>query len=249
MPIERHVAVITGGASGIGLSIVRHAADAGMAVVAIDWHQDAIRAARSQFRSRAKRVIFVHGDVGTPEGAALAIGTAIERFRRVDLLCNNAAVHPIEPIDRHELRSWRETFRVNVDGTMLCSQAVLPHMKRQRRGAIINMGSISGITPYAGGGAYAASKAAIVSLTKVLALESGRWGIRVNCITSGSIMHRRNAVGKAKPQHIPIGRNGTPEDVSELVLFLASDAATYITGTEIILDGGAMAGREKRSSR
>ena len=95
------------------------------------------------------------GDIGTPAGARLAVDTAIDAFGRVDLLCNNAAAHPMEQIAEHGLETWREAFRVNVDGAMLCSQAALPHMKKQGGGAIVNIGSISGAVPYAGGGAYA----------------------------------------------------------------------------------------------
>jgi NAD(P)-dependent dehydrogenase (short-subunit alcohol dehydrogenase family) len=108
-------------------------------------------------------------------------------YGRLDLLCNNAAVHPLEFVEEHALETWSETFRVNVDGTMLCSQLALPHMKRQKSGTIVNIGSISGLVPYAGGSAYAASKAAIIMLTKVLALEAGPHGVRVNCICPGSI--------------------------------------------------------------
>jgi len=101
----------------------------------------------------------------------MAIETSIGTYGRLDLLCNNAAVHPLGLVEEHALETWRETFRVNVDGTMLCSQLALPHMKRQKSGAIVNIGSISGLMPYACGSAYAASKAAIIMLTKVLALE------------------------------------------------------------------------------
>jgi len=193
------------------------------------------------------RVTMLQGDVGTPKGARIAIATAVKKFGRVDLLCNNAAIHPIGAIEDQDLNAWREAFRINVDGTMLCCQAALPHMKRQKGGAIVNMGSISATVPCATGGAYAATKAAVVLLTKTLALEAGPYGIRVNCISAGSIAPRPGR--RSKPSHIPIGRYGRPDDIADLVLYLASDAASYINGTEIIVDGGATAGREKRSPR
>lgn len=241
------VAVVTGGAAGIGLEIVRHLANDGMAVVAIDRDAAACDGARKALADVKDRVRMVTGDIGTPEGAQLAIDTAIKTFGRLDLLCNNAAVHPRETIENHDLETWRETFRVNVDGAMLCSQMALPHMKRQGRGAIVNIGSISGHAPYAGGGAYATSKAAVEMLTKVLALEAGPHGVTVNCISPGSIRHRASSSGQddAAPTHIPIGRYGKPADVAHMVSYLASEEAGYLTGAVIVLDGGATAGRAR----
>ncbi len=241
------VAVVTGGAAGIGLDIVRHLANDGMAVVAIDRDAGACDGARKALAKFKDRVRIVTGDIGTLEGARLAIDTAIKTFGRLDLLCNNAAVHPQETIENHDLETWRETFRVNVDGTMLCSQLALPHMKCQGRGAIVNIGSISGHAPYAGGGAYATSKAAVAMLTKVLALEAGPYGVTVNCISPGSIRHRAGSSdqGDLAPAHIPIGRYGKPADVAHMVSYLASEEAGYLTGAVIVLDGGATAGRAR----
>jgi NAD(P)-dependent dehydrogenase (short-subunit alcohol dehydrogenase family) len=243
---ERRAAVVTGGASGIGLEIVRHLSSEGMGVVAVDWSAQACEEAVRSLGRLAERVLVVQADVGTPEGAHIGVTGAVERFGRLDLLCNNAALHPHEHIEEHALESWRETFRVNVDGTMLCSQAALAEMKRHHSGSIVNIGSISGIAPYAGGGAYAASKAAIAMLTKVLAIEAGPYGVRVNCISPGAIRHRAVAAGdESAPAQIPLGRRGTPADVAHLVSYLASEQAGYLTGSVIVLDGGATAGRPR----
>lgn len=238
-------AVVTGGGSGIGLEIVRHLAGEGMSVVAVDRSPDACARARESLASVLDRIRIVVADIGTPEGAAAGIDAAVREFGRLDLLCNNAAVHPSETIEDHALETWREAFRINVDGTMLCSQAALRPMKRQKSGAIVNIGSISGHAPYAGGGAYAASKAAIAMLTQVLALEAGPYGITVNCIAPGTIRHRPGSENSPPPSHIPIGRAGTPADVARLVSYLASDAAGYINGATITVDGGATAGRPR----
>jgi NAD(P)-dependent dehydrogenase (short-subunit alcohol dehydrogenase family) len=178
----------------------------------------------------------------------MAIETSIDTYGCLDLLRNNAAVHPLELIEDHKFETWSETSRVNVDGTMLCSQLALPHMKRQRSGAIVNIGSISGLVPYARGGAYAASKAAIMMLTKVLALEAGPYGVTVNCICPGSIRTQVSPTESVEelPAHIPIGRYGKPADVAQLVSYLASEAASYMTGSVIVLDGGATAGRNRQ---
>jgi meso-butanediol dehydrogenase/(S,S)-butanediol dehydrogenase/diacetyl reductase len=244
----KHAAVVTGGAAGIGLEIVRHLAGEGMCVVAIDRDSAACARAQRSLAMGEDRVRIITGDIGTSDGARLAIQTSIDMYGRLDLLCNNAAVHPLELIEEHALETWNETFRVNVNGTMLCSQLALPHMKRQKSGAIVNIGSISGLVPYAGGSAYAASKAAIIMLTKVLALEAGPYGVRVNCICPGSIRTqvKTGESVEAIPSHIPIGRYGKPADVAHLVSYLASEAASYVTGSVIVLDGGATAGRSRQ---
>jgi 3-oxoacyl-[acyl-carrier protein] reductase len=238
------VAIVTGGASGIGLGIVRHLASEGMAVVAIDRDADACAAAVESLACHAARLRILMGDIGTEEGAAHAVEAALDSFDRIDLLVNNAAYHPLELVEAHDLASWRETFRVNVDGAMLCAKAVLPQMKRQGAGAIVNIGSVSGVSPYAGGSAYAASKAAVAMFTRALALEVGPHGITVNCVAPGAIRHRPGSEDMPAA-HIPIGHAGTPADVAALVSYLASDAARYITGTTITVDGGATAGRAR----
>lgn len=249
MAEAKRAAVVTGGAAGIGLEIVRHLTAEGMCVVAIDRDTDACAKAQQTLTMGENRIRIITGDIGTLDGAREAIETSIDVYGRLDLLCNNAAVHPLELVEDHALETWKETFRVNVNGTMLCSQLALPHMKRQRSGTIVNIGSISGLVPYAGGGAYAASKAAIIMLTKVLALEAGPYGVTVNCICPGSIrtqVHPDISVEEI-PTHIPIGRYGKPADVAHMVSYLASDASSYLTGSVIVLDGGATAGRSRRS--
>lgn len=214
-----------------------------MCVVAVDKDEAACKRVSGELAANG-RVRVIVADIGSAAGAKLAVQTAIDVFERIDLLCNNAAYHPSETLEAHDHDQWRETFRVNVDGTMLCCQAAIPYMRRQGGGCIVNMGSISGILSYSGGSAYAASKAAIAMITRTLALEVGAYGIRVNCIAPGSILHRSGEgdepMGAAA---IPIGRRGRTDDVAALVSYLASDAASYITGAIIPLDGGATAGR------
>ena len=156
-------------------------------------------------------------------------------------------IDPGLTLEEMDIDAWREVFRVNVDGTLLCSKAALPHMKRQGSGSIIIMGSVSGVLPYVGGGAYATTKAALAMLTRVLALEAGPYGVRVNCIAPGAIRHRVDpGESQAAAPHIPIGRAGTIDDVAHMVSYLASDQATYLTGSVIVLDGGATAGRVRQ---
>jgi NAD(P)-dependent dehydrogenase (short-subunit alcohol dehydrogenase family) len=244
---DRRVAVVTGGASGIGLGVAKHLAEEGMSVVASDWDEQACAAARESLGAFGDRVRVVVADIGTPEGAEKTIDAAIDSFGRLDTLVNNAAVHPFVTLEEMDISAWREVFRVNVEGTLLCSKAALPHMKRQGSGSIIIMGSVSGVLPYIGGGAYATTKAALAMLTRVLALEAGPSGVRVNCIAPGAIRHRvAPGESQAAPANIPIGRAGTIDDVAHMVSYLASDQATYLTGSIIVLDGGATAGRVRQ---
>ena len=242
MAAERpRAAIVTGGAAGIGLGIVRRLLDDGMNVLAADRNPDACDAARRLFEGRLAHVM--EADVAIEKQTNGVIEEARARFGGVDLLCNNAGVRHISPLADISLDDWRESFRVNVDAALLGARAVMPSMREQGGGVIVNIGSISGVAPYAGGGAYAASKAALAMLTKVLAMEFGPLGIRVNCIAPGSI--DRYGTGELSSSHIPVGRAGAPTDVASLVSYLASDDASYLNGAVIVLDGGATVGRTR----
>jgi NAD(P)-dependent dehydrogenase (short-subunit alcohol dehydrogenase family) len=239
------VGVVTGGASGIGLQILRQLVGEGMSVVALDVNADACAQLRASAAASKEPIRVVTADVGTPEGASAAIDTAVAEFGRLDLVCNNAAKVVRGKIEDFDLATWREMFRVNVDGTMLCSKLALPHLRRQGGGAIVNIASISGLAPYIAGGAYSATKAAIIMLTKVLALEAGPDGIRVNCICPGTIRHRLRGNEHIPPEGIPVGRRGRTDDVAQMVAYLASDAAGFVNGSVLVIDGGETAGRKQ----
>lgn len=242
MAAERsRAAIVTGGAAGIGLGIVRRLLDDGLNVLAADRDPEACDAARRLLEGRQAHVM--QADMTVEEQVREVMDEALVHFGRIDLLCSNAGVRHIAPLAGISLADWRESFRVNVDAALLGARAVLPAMREQGSGVIVNIGSISGVAPYAEGGAYAASKAALVALTKVMAMEFGPLGIRVNCIAPGSI--DRSDSGEMSSSHIPIGRVGTPHDVASLVSYLASDEVSYLNGAVIVLDGGATAGRTR----
>ena len=242
MAAERpRAAIVTGGAAGIGLGIVQRLLDDGMNVLAADRNPEACDAARRLLEGRPAHVM--EADVADEEQVREVMDEALVHFGGIDLLCNNAGVRHIAPLADISLTDWQESFRVNVDAALLGARAVLPAMREQGSGVIVNIGSISGLAPYAEGGAYAASKAALAALTKVMAMEFGPLGVRVNCIAPGSI--DRNGTGEMSSFHIPIGRAGVPHDVASLVAYLASDEASYLNGAVIVLDGGATAGRTR----
>ena len=242
MAAERpRAAIVTGGAAGIGLGIVQRLLDDGMNVLAADRNPEACDAARRLLEGRPAHVM--EADVADEEQVREVMDEALVHFGGIDLLCNNAGVRHIAPLADISLTDWQESFRVNVDAALLGARAVLPAMREQGSGVIVNIGSISGTAPYAEGGAYGASKAALIALTRVMAMEFGPLGVRVNCIAPGSI--DRNGTGEMSSSHIPIGRAGTPHDVASLVAYLASDEASYLNGAVIVLDGGATAGRTR----
>ena len=242
MAAERpRAAIVTGGAAGIGLGIVQRLLDDGMNVLAADRNPNACDAARRLLEGRPAHVM--EADMADEEQVREVMDEALVHFGRIDLLCNNAGVRHIAPLADIPFADWQESFRVNVDAALLGARAVLPAMREQGSGVIVNIGSISGTAPYAEGGAYGASKAALIALTRVMAMEFGPLGVRVNCIAPGSI--DRNGTGEMSSSHIPIGRAGTPHDVASLVAYLASDEASYLNGAVIVLDGGATAGRTR----
>ena len=236
------VAVVTGGAAGIGLGIARHLLERGTSVVVVD--SDGAACAKLG-QPPNKKLHVVVADVGTEEGSGAAIDAALSVFGGIDLLCNNAGVHPVASVEELDIAAWREAFRVNVDATLLCSKRALPVMREAGAGAIVNIASISGLVPYVGGAAYASSKAALIMLTKVLALEAGPHGVTVNCICPGSIRDAEDAGVDAVPAHIPVGHRGTPDDVAHMVSYLASNEAGYVNGAVFVLDGGATVGRTR----
>ena len=172
----------------------------------------------------------------------------IERLGRIDVLVNNAGVNVEDEIESLDLARWRRCFAVNVDGVFLMSQAVIPVMKRQNAGRIINAASFAAIIPGYRSAAYAASKAAVVQFTRVLASELGPWNITANAYAPGMIPTAMNGFADLDDEGqqtmldmLALRRWGTADDIADLLLFLASDAASYITGTLVDVSGGKFA--------
>jgi NAD(P)-dependent dehydrogenase (short-subunit alcohol dehydrogenase family) len=251
--LEGRVAVVTGAMQGIGAGISRVLARNGAAVVLTDVSPRVDETARSIAAEGLKaegRVM----DVTDPAQVAEVMAEIEEKYGHVDILVNNAGVYPRRRLVEMDEEFLHRMFEINVFGMFRCAKAVLPGMTARRYGKIVNMSSVTGPmvgAPSGGQTAYGSTKAAVIGFTKALALETAQSGINVNCILPGyihspSAYGLRGGTGDADAEEkmrefgykIPVGRQGTPEDVGNLVLFLASDESGYLTGSEIVIDGG-----------
>jgi len=241
------VALITGAAMGQGAAEARRFAEEDARVVVTDVLADGARDVAAEIGDAA---IAVALDVTDPEDWDAAVVAAVAAFGRVDVLVNNAGIGiPPRVMEEATLEDHRRTMAVNLDGVWLGMRAVLPAM-RDGGGSIVNISSIDGIVGVAGMTSYAASKFGVTGLTRSAALELGRYGIRVNSIHPGVIAspmveHAPPAVRERLDRLMaqqPIPRMGTPEEVANLALFLASDESSYCTGGQFVIDGGHIAG-------
>jgi 3-oxoacyl-[acyl-carrier protein] reductase len=242
LDLTDHVVIVTGAARGVGRGIAERFLREGARVAALDLSFEAPRGGESD------RLIELECDVTDAGSVTAAIDAVLARFGRVDVLVNNAGINVDAPFEQISPAQFRAVLDVNVTGTFLMAQAVAPIMKAQNSGRIINAASFAAIVPAYGAAAYAASKAAVVQLTRVLAGELGPWGITVNSYAPGMIPTGMNGFAEldAAAQNrlldtLTVRRWEEPEDVAQLLVFLASDAAGYITGTLIDVSGGKLA--------
>jgi len=239
-------AVVTGAARGIGKAIAQKLAKEGLNVVVSDiLFDDAKKVANELKEKFGVKSIAVKTDVSCAEDANVLIKTTVDEFGSVDFLINNAGVTRDNLAVRMSEQEWDMVLNINLKGTFLCSQAASIEMMKKRFGRIVNLASVSGILGTAGQANYASSKAGVIALTKSLARELGKRNVCVNAIAPGFILTEmtEKLPDKAKEYYIaniPLKRVGTPEDIAEVVSFLISPAASYITGTVINVSGGLL---------
>ena len=233
------VAIVTGAARGIGQGIAIELARAGADVVVSDIIPE--EGTIKQIKALKRKAIYIKTDISKKNEVENLINETIKNFKKIDILVNNAGIYLAGNISDFSEENWDKTMDINVKGCFLCSQAVLKHMKKGS--SIINISSVAGIEGSAGGAAYCASKGGIRLFTKALAAEVGHLGIRVNSIHPG-LIDTAMASGLNKKMKADmlnkflIKRVGKPIDIAGPVVFLASEASSYITGSEIIVDGG-----------
>ena len=249
--LQDKVALITGGTSGIGEATARVFAREGAKIAITGRRIELGERVVSEIRSLGGEAIFIAADVAQAEDCRRSIDETLAAYGRVDILFNNAGIVTQGTLEETSEEDWVRTFDVNVKGTYLMTKLVLPVLRAQGRGVIVNNASDWGIVGGPHYTAYSASKGAVVLLTKSVALEVARDNIRVNAICPGDtyverwrLDERRNPSGdfaaelKAMGEDLPIGRVGTVDEIARSVLFLASDESSFMTGATLIVDGG-----------
>lgn len=237
------VALVTGAARGIGLASAQWFLDHGYAVALLDIDSATLQTAVAALVP-AERVLALPADVRDAQQVARAVAVVEARFGRLDALVNNAGIAVFKPLLDTAFDEWRDVMATNLDGPFLCTQAAAPLMLRGGGGAVVNIASISGLRASTLRVAYGTSKAALIHLTKQQAAELGDIGIRVNAIAPGPVdtamakLVHSAAIRRDYHDSIPLGRYGTPEEIAAGIGFLCSDAASYINGQCLAVDGG-----------
>ncbi len=244
MTLEGKSALVTGASGGIGGAIAAALADAG-AAVALNYSRNAARAeeAVEKIVASGGSAFAVQADVTDPDAVDAMIAQVTERFGRLDILVNNSGVTRDGLLMRMKEEEWDTVLDINLKGAFLCARSAVKGMMKRRSGRIINITSVVGVIGNAGQTNYCASKAGLIGFTKALAKEVGSRGITVNAIAPGFIATEMTAnlpqeAGDRIKASIPLGTFGDPADVAAAVAFLASDAAQYITGHTLHVDGG-----------
>ena len=247
-------AIVTGGAVGIGQAIAFRLAEAGAGVMITDIKLEAAEQTASEIVARGGKAHAIQADASSEADAAKAVSAAVNTLGGLDILVNNAGIYPISPVLEITAEKWDRVFDVNLRGVLLYSQTAAREMINAGHGGkIVNMASMEGLHPREDMAHYTTSKAGVIMLTQAMALELAHHGILINAVAPGGIATPGTvavgaelaAAGKSLDQitgsfmaRLPMGRMGEPDDVAKVVLFLASGAADYVTGTVTLIDGG-----------
>jgi NAD(P)-dependent dehydrogenase (short-subunit alcohol dehydrogenase family) len=247
MHVEGKVVVVTGAGAGIGRATAKLFADNGAKVVVTDVKQDQGEETVRQIASAGGESVFLGHDVASEEDWVRVLAAAKERFGGIDVLVNNAGIYVITPVTETTLEQWNRLFSINVTGVFLGAKHVVPYLVERGGGSIVNLSSVAGLLGASGHACYGASKGAVRILTKDLAAELGAQNIRVNSIHPTYVKTAMADYGAAIAgksldemgrEMSVLGRLAEPEDVANVIVFLASDESRYLTGAEFVVDGG-----------
>ena len=249
MRLDGKVAIITGGASGMGAEECRIFAREGVKVVIADVSDDLGRQVEAEIAESGGEAVFMHLDVTSEDAWDEAVKATVERYGKVDILVNNAGISSTHNPDHMSTEAWDNFMAINARGVFLGMKSVIPQMQAVGGGSIVNISSISGIVGNVGNHmGYNASKGAVRIVTKSAAVQYAQDGIRVNSVHPGLMPPMRSSGAAHGPEmrsvragQVPMRRSGRTEEVGYAVLFLASDEASYITGAELVVDGGMTA--------
>jgi len=242
-------AIVTGGGSGIGRVIARRFAEEGAAVVVADWVAEKAQEVAAEIEASGGQALATHTDVSRPGDVAAMRAAAVSAFGAVEVLVNNAAIDGGDDVLQIDEETWDRDLAIVLKSAFLCAKEVLPGMVARGRGVIVNIASVNGIAYFANE-AYSAAKAGMINLTQSIAVRYGARGVRCVAIAPGTIrtpiwqerVDREPQIFERLKEWYPLGRVGEPEDIANAALFLASDEASWITGTVLRVDGGLLAG-------
>lgn len=242
--LNEKVAIITGASKGIGKGIAAVFAREGAKLLLVARNEQALKEAANELKNYSSQIDFVRGDISSATDMENMVKTAMEKFGRIDILCQNAGIFPEKRIENMSETDWDYVNDINLKGTFLAVKACLHVMQQQQYGRIVVISSITGPrTGNPGLAHYAATKAGINGFIKTAAIEFAKYNITINAVEPGNILTEgMQGLGQeyiqAQEQSIPLGKLGQPEDIGFAAAFLASDEAKYITGQSIIVDGG-----------
>ncbi len=251
MRLENKIAIVTGAGKGIGQGIAQVFSKEGAKVVVVDWDKEAGEKSAEEIRQSGGDALFVHCDVSNEEQVKAMVQATLDKYGRIDVLVNNAGIGVYLPVLEATSEDWDRCLAVNLKGVFLCSKYAIPHMQAVGKGAIVNISSVHSHATVNGVAPYAASKGGITALTRNMAIDYGP-AIRVNAIAPGwvltpliqSIFDSYDDPAEQQSlveQRQVMKRIGQPEDIGHAAAFLASDEASFITGTQLFVDGGLTA--------
>ena len=244
--LDDRVAIITGGSKGLGKAMASALAGAGANVVVMSRHLNEAQVTADEIKnSTGRKILALEVDVSQQQQVEQMVNQTLEEFGRIDILINNAGINIRGSIEELKMEDLTQVLNINLIGPILCCRAVVPYMKAQKYGRVINIASILGSVGMPNRTSYSASKGAIIQFTRTLALELAQHNITVNAICPGPFATEMNRPLMDDPQvyqtfasKVPLGRWGEPEEIGGVTIFLASGASSFVTGATIYVDGG-----------